>query len=122
MGLVDADPRAMNEATCRLRLAERSERVCERCGDPTKAVSLHHRRNRSQLHKSRHWELANVSHLCGDGVQLCHGWVTANPAAAREEGWHLRAWEEAADEPVLYRGEWVFLLPDGTLGKCVNRP
>ena len=53
--------------------------------------------------------------LCGDGVRGCHGWVTANPKAASEEGWHVKPWQEAADVPVFYRqSSWVLLRPDGT--------
>lgn len=42
--------------------------------------------------------------LCGDGVRGCHGWVTANPNAAAEEGWHVRPWQESLEIPVLYHG------------------
>lgn len=51
--------------------------------------------------------------LCGDGVRLCHGWVTQNPAKAHKEGWHVKPWEESADIPLLYRGRWALLTESG---------
>lgn len=66
--------------------------------------------------KSRHWEVANASYLCGDGTRGCHGWATVNPRAAAKEGWHVKPWEEPADIPVRYRGEWVLLREDGSIG------
>lgn len=95
----------MNEATCRKIVKRRATAAtgfpaCERCGRMDMALSLHHRRKRSHLPKSRLWEPSNCVMLCGDGVQGCHGWVEANPLLARQQGWHVRSFEEARDVPV----------------------
>jgi 5-methylcytosine-specific restriction endonuclease McrA len=88
---------------------------CERCGSVTEDLSLHHRRKRSQLPKDRLWELSNCVILCGDGVRGCHGWVEHNPDAAREEGFHVRAFEEARQVPIKlwYIEEMVYLNDQG---------
>ncbi|AEJ94029.1 HNH endonuclease [Mycobacterium phage JuicyJay] len=105
----------MNEKQCREIVRNRADDLCERCGSGG-GLTLHHRRNRSQMPKSRHWEVANASYLCGDGTRGCHGWATVNPRAAAKEGWHVKPWEEPADIPVRYRGEWVLLREDGSIG------
>jgi len=53
--------------------------------------------------------------LHGDGVTGCHGFVTANPKAAAEEGWHVKPWEEPAEIPALYRGRMALLSNDGRI-------
>ena len=111
----------MNEAECRMIVRVRADGMCERCTRGG-AVTLHHRRNRSQLHKSRHWEPANCVMLCGDGVRGCHGWVTVRPTAAHAEGWHVKPWEEPQDVPVYWRGyRWVLLDSDGGMSDAEKR-
>lgn len=102
----------MSEASCRRAVMERAERMCERCWNVTRGVTIHHRRKRSQ---GGGWDISNCVALCGHGTTMggCHSWVEANPNAAEEEGWHVRPWGDAATTPVLYRGRWALLLPDG---------
>ena len=102
----------MSEKRCRQIVRDRADEVCERCGQCL-PCTLHHRRNRSQLPKARHWEVSNCAMLCGDGVRGCHGWATVNPKAAHEEGWHVKPWEEPAKVPVLYRNRWAYLDEQG---------
>lgn len=98
----------MNEGSCRRIVAERSGGMCERCGH-TPAESHHHRVKRGQGGK---WEPSNIAHLCGDGTRGCHGWIEANPAAAREEGWALRRGEDPRTVSVAHQmlhGQMMFM-------------
>lgn len=78
-------------------------------------LSLHHRRKRSHLPKVRMWEPSNCVMLCGDGVRGCHGYAEANPLLARQQGWHVRSFEEARDVPVRlwHMRHWAFLDDEG---------
>lgn len=121
----------IGEGMCR-RLTKRRARKpdgelhCERCGMNAlypggKLVTLHHRLKRSQLHRIRHWEPANCVWLCGDGVTGCHGWVEANPVAAREEGFHVQPWEEPTEVGVkLWHLDWKCRLDN--LGGWMMEP
>lgn len=101
----------MNEKHCRALVRTRAEGLCERCCGP--GHTFHHRKNRSAGGK---WDCANIVLLCGDGVRLCHGWVTVNPLKGSEAGWHVRPWNAPADTPVLWRGNrWVLLMEDGSM-------
>lgn len=105
----------MNERLCRRIVRERSEGFCERCCR-FGGLTLHHRVNRSQLSKSRHWEPANCVMLCGDGVRGCHGWTGANPTEAGVYGWHVAPWREPEDVPLHWRmSNWVLLRNDGSM-------
>ena len=104
----------MSEQKARQVVYERSGRICERCGS-TGPGSIHHRKNRSQMHKSKHWLVSVLSYLCGNGTQGCHGLVTENPALAGEEGLWVRPWQDPAEIPVLYRGRWAYLREDGSV-------
>lgn len=75
---------------------------------------MHHRKKRSHLTKGTHWDdVTNIGALCGSGVTGCHGYVEANPKIAESEGWHCRPWQDPAEIPVLYRGQWARLTADG---------
>lgn len=106
----------MNEKQCRAAVKQRSDGLCERCGSGY-GQTLHHRINRSQLHKSRHWEIANCCMLCGDGTSPggCHQWVGANPNDAADEGWHCRPWSDPLTEKVFYQRRWALLTEIGTV-------
>lgn len=100
------------------RLAiERDGPTCRRCGRHLEGVSAsaHHRKLRRHPDAD---QVANIVVLCGSGTTGCHGWVHANPAAAREDGWMLRGDQDPLEVPVwpsvpgLAR---VYLLADGTI-------
>lgn len=44
----------------------------------------------------------------------CHGWVHANPATARANGWTVSLWVDPATVPAVVRGYPVTLSPGGT--------
>lgn len=44
---------------------------------------------------------ANLLTLCGSGTTGCHGWVTANPSAARMDGLSVSQHTDPATVPVL---------------------
>jgi len=92
----------------------RSFGLCEGCGK-RRANDVHHR-----LFKSRGGrdEVVNLLHLCGFGnnsnADWCHGRAHTESDAVID-GWSVPSGEKPANRPVLYRGEWVYLLPDGGL-------
>jgi hypothetical protein len=117
----------VNQRKCREIISKRSlipemdwtARRCERCGAPEgqslrNRVTLHHRRKRSQLPRERWWEPSNCVILCGDGTWGCHGWVEHNPDAARDEGFHVRSFEEAREVPIRlwHHSDFLVYLDD----------
>ena len=84
------------EKLCRAGVEARSDGLCERCG--REGHTFHHRKNRSA---GGLWELANIVKLCGDGTQLCHGWVTTHPKLATEEGFHIPSWGVPEEIPII---------------------
>lgn len=82
--------------------------MCERCG--AQAHSVHHRRKRSQ---GGRWTPSNCVHVCGDGVRGCHGWFEHNPNKARDEGFHVRSFEDEREVPVLIFGKLSLLDDEG---------
>ncbi|QNN99473.1 HNH endonuclease [Gordonia Phage Sephiroth] len=97
------------EKRCRAILANRSDGICERCC-AAPAQSVHHRRKRGQ---GGPWTPTNCVHICGDGTRGCHGWIEGHPNAAREEGFHVRSYENEAEVPVLIWGNLVYLDDEG---------
>lgn len=95
------------------RVAERSFGLCEGCGH-ARASQMHHRKYRSRGGLD---EVANLLHLCagvvGGNVDGCHG--RAHTQEGEDDGWSLPSGVTPAHELVLYRGNWVYLLPDGGL-------
>lgn len=102
----------------RKTLAERSGGECEvrlpaclgRATDP------HHRITRKDggrhgESKERSDKLSNLLHLC----RSCHEWIHDCPANARNDGHLLREYQIPAQEPLLYRGELVYLADDGSV-------
>lgn len=59
--------------------------------------------------EERHNEPSNVLWAC----RSCHDWCHARPAEAYELGLMLREWHDPLQEPVLRRGELVYLTDDG---------
>ncbi|MBS4102440.1 HNH endonuclease [Tsukamurella paurometabola] len=100
----------MNEKECRRIVIERSEGYCERCGNGSMAVTMDHRKPRSQLGK---WEPANISALCGHGTIGCHSWKEHNPRDAAELGFRVWSYQDPREVPVFRRGVWVVLDNEG---------
>ena len=87
----------------------RSGGLCEGCG-VREASEKHHRKFKSRGGKN---ELVNALHLCGWGNHTgCHGEAHTDPERT-VDGWSVNSWDDPRSKPVLYRGRWVFLLPDG---------
>jgi hypothetical protein len=96
----------VNEREARRLLYERSNGVCEACGQ-ARATDAHHRKNRSQ---GGTWDLTNLLHLC----RKDHAFVTENPEAGRTLG-HV-VWGHEDPKEVLARHHfwgWVALEDDG---------
>lgn len=94
----------------RLKVALRSEGLCERCGAEL-ATQVHHRNPRRMGSRRGPWVngLPNLGHL----GNLCHAWVESNRTAALVEGWLLRANENPATVPVLTRHGLAFFDDKG---------
>jgi len=73
-------PRSMREQVCR-----RDESKCSRCGTYPAADNHHRQRRAVGGHR-----LSNLILLC----RACHGFVHANPQAARDNGWIVSAYVE----------------------------
>lgn len=87
---------------------ERERQKCARCGRIIwVGGSRHHRKFRSRGGSD---EVANLVLMCGSGTTGCHGWVHANPRAAREVGFALESWEGPDAVPIvhaLYGRVWL---------------
>jgi len=93
------------------RVAERSFGLCEGCG-VRQATEMHHRVFRSRGGRD---EVVNLLHLCGTGNHTgCHGEAHTDPER-QIHGWSVPSHEKPRNRPVLYRGAWVYLMPDGGL-------
>lgn len=98
---------AMGEISCRRAVVERSNGLCEKCGQQ-RGAEAHHRKNRSQGGK---WEISNILLLCRD----CHLWVTINPEAAHKSGWAVKSHENTEKVAVLIIGQWMYLKDNSTV-------
>lgn len=98
-------------ATCDI-VDARDDWRCQRCGASLAVTSgsRHHR----QLRRSGDHRPSNLILLCGSGTTGCHGWVHANPKAARAEGLIVPSWARAEFVPVKTFGGWLRLIPDGS--------
>ena len=93
------------------KVAARSFGLCEGCGH-RQATQMHHRQYRSRGGRD---EVVNLIHVCGNGNNnddSCHG-RAHNDREAVADGWSVVSGVNPAHVPVLYRGRFVFLLPDG---------
>lgn len=69
----------------------------------------------------------NLLTLCGDGTQLCHGWVESHPLWAATHGWSVRHSSpyvdpEVCQVPVWTWQGWVLLLTGGELEHLEDHP
>lgn len=69
--------------TMKLVVDSRDKQKCVRCGKWLANNGSRHHRQRRQV--GGHL-VVNLILLCGSGTEGCHGWVHANPRAARLEG------------------------------------
>lgn len=105
-------------AGVRTRIDERSGGWCEMmlrfCIG--RASQVHHRitvkaGGRRGEAKTRHDRLSNCVHACS----MCHLDVTGDPKLAYESGLSLREYQDPALNPVLIRGQLVYLTDDGSV-------
>lgn len=69
----------------------------------------------------------NLLTLCGDGVNLCHGWVESHPRWAELHGWSVRRGHHGhaptpEQVPVWTWRGWVLLLHGGDLEPLPDHP
>lgn len=109
----------MTERTCRAIVDERSSGLCEvRFEQVCRGVSesKHHRRKEGQ---GGRWVPSNIVGICGDGTTGCHGYIEANPVAAKKRG----LWLYHGSHPLLtpakltWRGMtgWYLLDDEGSI-------
>jgi hypothetical protein len=113
---------AVDSAT-RARVLNRAGRRCESCGSAAQHLgwSVHHRRPRGAggSRRSDTNQPQNLLLLDGSGTTGCHGFFESNRQVAYDQGILVRQGQDPADVPVLRRGEWVLLAPDGTVEPAV---
>ena len=97
----------MGEAATRKIIKERSNGLCEKCGQQ-RGTEAHHRKNRSQ---GGTWEPTNILLLCHG----CHAWITTHPALATDAGWAVSRNCEPHLVPVKIAGQWTLLNTDNTV-------
>lgn len=100
----------------------REQQRCASCGtsNPVLGWSVHHRRRRG-MGGTRRASTAcptNGLLLCGSGTTGCHGFYERERTLGYEHGVLVRDHHEPSEQPVLYRGRWVLLLPDGGWRPC----
>lgn len=91
-------------------IRERSEGVCEVCGQ-TPAVQQHHRRPRAAGGTSR-----PESNQPSNGLDVCvrcHHQIESHRTDALTMGWLVRQTDSPTLRRVLRRGEWVWLDDHG---------
>jgi hypothetical protein len=84
---------------CQWRASQKSHRITQKSG------------GRHGAAKERSDRPSNVLDACG----YCHHVITVTPwkVDAHASGWVLREWQEPSQEPVLYRGDLVYLTDGG---------
>lgn len=107
-------------AARRKTLADRSAGWCEpripEAGCWGRATDPHHRITRKDggrhgQAKERSDQLSDLVHSC----RPCHRWVHDHPAKARDRGLLLKEHQIPTAEPVLYRGDLVYLDDAGEI-------
>jgi hypothetical protein len=92
----------------RMAVRGRDRDACQRCAGP--GTDWHHRRRRRV--KSSHYQ-----HCRCNGVLLCrtcHDWAHSNPAAAREGGFIVSAYDDQPYlQPIKTFMGWVLFKCDG---------
>jgi len=94
---------------------ERSAGRCEICDEWASDAQLHHRRARG-MGSTRRPDTnlpSNALLLCA----ACHRRVESYRSQAYDNGWLVRQSGDPATTPVLRRGVWVVLDPDGGYGQ-----
>ena len=74
----------------------RDKDTCQRCRHDCGPSNRDHRQNRSQCGRTI---VCNLQILGGTGTTGCHGWATANPTLAVQEGWACPGWADPATWP-----------------------
>ena len=110
-------------STVRL-VRERDGWRCARCAG-WGPLSTQHRRARgmggSRLDSTN--DASNLLTLCGDGTQLCHGWVERHPLWAKRHGWSVSHYGVVpARVPVWTWRGWVLLVTGGDLEPLPDYP
>lgn len=106
---------------------ERDGGMCQWCGELVRSddYSLQHRRARG-MGGSKDPVSSSPSNavlMCGSGTTGCHGFVEANPVVAEGRGFRVRQGADPRHVPLWsWRGEWWFLLPDGSRVECEEPP
>lgn len=120
-----SSPKPAVPAARRKTLADRSGGWCEpqipEAGCWGRATDPHHRITRKD--GGRHGQAKERSDQLSDLVDSCrpcHRWVHEHPAKARDRGLLLKEHQIPADEPVLRRGELVYLTDAGDVVSCVE--
>jgi hypothetical protein len=115
----------ISERECRAIVTERSSGLCEaRFDGVCRGVgeSKHHRRKEGQGGK---WVPSNIVDVCGDGTQGCHGYIEANPVAAKRRGLWIYPTQHPLLTPALivWRGttEWCLLDDEGSVQHLSRR-
>ncbi|WP_104128207.1 hypothetical protein [Cryobacterium sp. Y57] len=70
--------------------------TCQRCRRRCGPSNRDHRQNRSQGGLTI---VCNLQVLGGTGTTGCHGWATAHPALAIQEGWACPGWADPSTWP-----------------------
>lgn len=102
----------------REKAVKRSGGLCERCG-LSEWTELHHRRARGMGGAKRPTTnlIPNALGLC----LLCHRYVESYRKDALNRGWLVSQYADPASTPLLYRGRWAYLHPDGRVRFCYER-
>ena len=93
---------------------ERSEGRCERCSTASAGMQLHHRRPRG-MGGSKAAD-TNTAANCLALCPQCHFNIELSRESALHLGYLVRQGQAPESQPVFYRGQWVFLNNDGTVG------
>lgn len=96
---------------------ERARGCCEVCGCRLreKGWNAHHRAGRGMGGTRREVTCADGLVVCGSGTTGCHGLIERERKWALDNGFLVSRWADAAAVPVLVRGAWARLTPQGTV-------
>jgi hypothetical protein len=107
--------KSREEKVARLALPKRSGGLCETqvpeaCTGRATVVS--HRKRRSQSSRAEKWSLTNLLHSC----LPCEMHLTdhGSDSSVWAAGWTVHSSVDPASVPAFRRGQYVWLLPDGS--------
>jgi hypothetical protein len=89
-------PTRAQEADAYELVTLRDRDTCQRCRRQCGPSNRDHRKGRGV---GGHTVVSNLQILGGSGTTGCHGWKTANPAAAVAEGWSVPGYADPAEWP-----------------------